>query len=727
MDYVPNENQANSFADMPIKNKEQDQLGFHSIAEKLAKSIIANQGDEGFVVGIEGAWGSGKSSLVNLVCNCIEKEKKPYSIIRFEPWLIGNRDALVSEFMSELSLLTKKNRAVAKKIKKFASKFDRSVTPTINLLSCMIALAPFAFTSTLLSFWKTSTVLMITAASRITAVVMFVVLVVCFLFKLFSAPVPLPVLKQDISNKLKNSRRHTIVIMDDIDRLEPKESAEIVRLIKSVANFPYITYVLCYDKSIFAEHLERALKIKDGTVFLEKIIQISFSVPTPEHYTLIIFSLEKIILFYRKYNSVIENDMEEKIESICTHLSFILQKPRDVVRILNALSLIYPPLKDKIYFPDLLWLQIIRIKNKKLYKWIEKYLILINGGPWGLQRKSMYENLCEILKLKQDTNTTYDKYDLNRYLPGIKPRLSSENDIFAEKSNVQQLHARRLKSSEHYRLYFALDKPMDALDNIEFERIINKIKTNESIDEDLRKLINEKMVATSGTMYCKFLLRLLDMLNNTSDLSPTTQLHMLKAISNTVDDDCIGNKFCLCYKTAKNIFKKTLSSIDGKERNEFVTGIFDEAKSIGFLLTELIDNSEEDDKIFDGKELKNATEAIHNRIENIDSICEIPKILDFITSLKRVYGDEQLKNYINKITDTDEKFLDLMDRPENKGFSFTPNSSDTRREYPIQKNMIEIYMSYEDALQRLKNIAKNGDANTKEKAENLLDCLEHKE
>jgi predicted KAP-like P-loop ATPase len=64
-----------------------------------------------------------------------------------------------------------------------------------------------------------------------------------------------------------------LIFIDDLDRLEPKEVSEVLRLIRAVADFPNITYVLSYDPKIIADTVSRALQVEDGEAFLEKIVR----------------------------------------------------------------------------------------------------------------------------------------------------------------------------------------------------------------------------------------------------------------------------------------------------------------------------------------------------------------------------------------------------------------------------------------------------------------------
>ena len=62
-------------SDQPIKDKEKDHFGFAKIAENLVRSICKDANQDGIVIGIEGSWGSGKSSLVELLCLELENNK----------------------------------------------------------------------------------------------------------------------------------------------------------------------------------------------------------------------------------------------------------------------------------------------------------------------------------------------------------------------------------------------------------------------------------------------------------------------------------------------------------------------------------------------------------------------------------------------------------------------------------------------------------------------------
>lgn len=83
--------------DRALKPGEIDRLGFRDIAGRIAGALVDHASDSGIVVGLNGSWGSGKSSLLTLIEEELQKlptEKRP-TVISFKPWLVGNRDALL--------------------------------------------------------------------------------------------------------------------------------------------------------------------------------------------------------------------------------------------------------------------------------------------------------------------------------------------------------------------------------------------------------------------------------------------------------------------------------------------------------------------------------------------------------------------------------------------------------------------------------------------------------
>jgi len=74
--------------DSPITQMDEDRYGFQILAEKLAHSIISMDRNISTVIGIEGKWGSGKTSLLNLLLEkMIPLAPEKTHILKIAPWL----------------------------------------------------------------------------------------------------------------------------------------------------------------------------------------------------------------------------------------------------------------------------------------------------------------------------------------------------------------------------------------------------------------------------------------------------------------------------------------------------------------------------------------------------------------------------------------------------------------------------------------------------------------
>lgn len=155
-------------------------------------------------------------------------------------------------------------------------------------------------------------------------------------------------------------------------RLEPNEVIEVLRLVRSVADFPNITYLLCYDSAILAESIKRGADVPDGAAFLEKIVQLTVMVPKPEAFELRQWFADEL----GKIVGSIPDEQSSRLRSVIDQEGGQrLETPRAVVRTLDSLRFFWPALRnEQIDLPDLVWLLMIKDSAPALYRWIETYL-----------------------------------------------------------------------------------------------------------------------------------------------------------------------------------------------------------------------------------------------------------------------------------------------------------------------------------------------------------------
>jgi predicted KAP-like P-loop ATPase len=90
--------------DKPVNRPADDRLGFAPVAQHLAGAIVGLPAAAGFVFGVEGRWGSGKSTLFALTKTALQSRGADApETIDFSPWLIGDRQDLLRSMFAELA------------------------------------------------------------------------------------------------------------------------------------------------------------------------------------------------------------------------------------------------------------------------------------------------------------------------------------------------------------------------------------------------------------------------------------------------------------------------------------------------------------------------------------------------------------------------------------------------------------------------------------------------
>src|SRR6185295_17319622 len=97
--------------DRPIITEAEDKLDRSSFIDGLIRALIADERDANdqlvarrstnYVVGLTGSWGSGKSSIINLLSLKLGTMDRVL-VTTLNPWLFNGRDELLSAFFSSL-------------------------------------------------------------------------------------------------------------------------------------------------------------------------------------------------------------------------------------------------------------------------------------------------------------------------------------------------------------------------------------------------------------------------------------------------------------------------------------------------------------------------------------------------------------------------------------------------------------------------------------------------
>ena len=269
-------------------------------------------------------------------------------MINFRPWLVGSRDALLTSLFSEFSkgidqyrleqgdqrgVNATKAKEVAETMRAFGAGIAK-LGGLVEVIGDVSAIAPIKLLGKLLSRAREP----LKEGKQLPSLVE---------------------LKDKLSSSLNSLNHRFVVTIDDVDRLEPGDIVEVMRLVRSVADFPNVIYVLCYDSGILKHSIEQIARVKDGAAFLEKIVQLTVMVPDPEPFRLRQWFADDL----SRIAKAAEPDQADRLRAVIDmEGGRQLKTPRSVVRALDAIRFFWPPLeRERADLADLVWLLLIKV------------------------------------------------------------------------------------------------------------------------------------------------------------------------------------------------------------------------------------------------------------------------------------------------------------------------------------------------------------------------------
>lgn len=316
-----------------------------SVCESAYKTLNSCFYKEGsFTFSITGIWGSGKTTFINILKEQYSKNNSVKSVIIFEPWKSDTSDSIVKGFFAMLR----------DELSNYIPNISSTIDQYVELLLDEESGRPLKIIGKSLHG----------------------------IFNKDKNPYEL------IKEILERTKHKTVVFIDDIDRLNAAEIKEVLRLIRNTANFPYIQFIVAYDKNYVCETLKNN-GINTPDRYLEKFFNVEMSLPRSEERVICdellsrmqrtinaIWGLEQddtriiSMVYYRPdnpTNSIIDN-------RLVTQVLFTI---RDVIRFHNSFYVLAKAYKDQkieneVCFQDLFFLELLR------YRYIDIYTILCN-------------------------------------------------------------------------------------------------------------------------------------------------------------------------------------------------------------------------------------------------------------------------------------------------------------------------------------------------------------
>ena len=678
----------NYSTDRPIDTCEQDLLGRASFSKQLGRAIYDYNGKDGLVIGLYGKWGSGKTSVINMAVNemitLAEQENNMPLVMKFAPWNYSDKDNLISIFFQslknkiELQDNEELKKEVGKALNDYAGAFDAlSLIPIVG--------------SGVAAILKT------VAQAQGTNLMQ---------------GADLEKTKELLESALVEVNKKIVIIIDDIDRLTNSQIRDVFQLVKQVADFPNIIYILAMDREVVRRALQEVHNV-DGNEYLQKIIQVPFEIP----------ELRK-----SKLNSIFFSRLDEVVKEISDKIKWddmywkdvfqnciepYINTLRDVNRVINTFQFKYGAMYEETAFEDMIGITTIEVLDPELYKWIGNNKEAVCGGFFhGLSfdksdkdyRKKYSE---EFLSLEINPDRAI------RCIAAMFPMFANDvNEKGFEYFSSSDIRSKmRAAHKERFELYFMYD-----LDDIRIPRnIINaciyKLDT-ESIRNHLDKInkqgniiyfLDEVRSLINNIPYKRLGLIASIFLEMQGNFHGQNSKSIFTISANDIAERCIDDMINR-LKTEAERFKIIYTAVKNLNSLNFGT-MARRINRIELAYGRLAGKSEkEEGKIISLNHLREIEELYVSRIHDI--VKKIPfvniKGFKFVFYLWKSFEKEGAKNYINKMFEDDVNKIrfvcilaDKWNGTNGCGWSFNPK---TYSEYISDEEIFNLIQDYDKSM-----------------------------
>lgn len=626
------------YSDAPIVRKEEDRLNRSGFASQLAEIILGMDAEDGLCVSINGAWGSGKTSVINLVENELKEiggGNAPI-ILHFSPWNFVTTEQLFQQFFSLLAdkfteKSTERDVIIAKAILEYANAID-SLDSRIKVVSFLA--------------WALNR--SVTKRDRLHAS-------------------GLQKQREAIIDLLKNREGRIVVIIDDLDRLTDEEIRLVFQLVNSIAKFPNTIYLLSFDKSVVVNAL-MSQQSSDGEKYLEKIVQVPIALPElkPNQVEEVLFSdLDDLI---KRYDYSFELNHWQSVYHYC--MTSGMKTIREVVRFMNSLEIKCSLLGNEVDVIDLIGITYIELKEPLFYEWIKDNRAILTHKSTGV----IYDFDRKIKEMKDEIHSLVN---------GEAERLIKELDILFPLWHIQYpmrsdelRRNHRIGCSDFVDRYFCFDIDNNDITNKEIKGFIEN-DSPEEMDLFIDNIVNNKQESVEyllneiraslgilsderKAIIARLLIKYVGRLNVEDEgfvfeMPPQTQAEYLleKILSQIGNNETV---YDLIYESIREadiytikVLAKLLYSI------EFAHGKIPDQKPEGAVENSIIDI---DQLVSCENEFVISVNRLRETINLLD--IEDGTSLDYILSLYALISAEEYNRYIEDIRESDIDILKFI-------------------------------------------------------------------
>jgi len=324
--------------DRAIEDPESDALERGPFVASLIKTLVHTDYSErtgvmtsrratGFVVGLTGEWGLGKSSVLNLLSHEL-KQMEHVVVATLNPWLFKGRDELVEAYFNSLRealgySTSEKTRKLLRQLERYKASIEFVGTTTAGIIDVVVG------SGAATTFWNKWLLKLV---------------------RLLNKPKELSANQErkNLEAKLAEEEIAVVVLIDELDRVEDEEVRAVAQLVKAVGDIKGISYLVAYDQDRVAQALGRGStsddRQKTGESYLEKIIQ--FPIPLRPLFE---DDARDLLLHAMRNNGLsVPTAAQPHQTEMFNQLLRVIRTPREIKRLIGAYSVLEEIVRGEI-------------------------------------------------------------------------------------------------------------------------------------------------------------------------------------------------------------------------------------------------------------------------------------------------------------------------------------------------------------------------------------------
>jgi hypothetical protein len=349
-------------------------------------------------------------------------------IVRFNPWWFSGQEDLIRAFFDELISVI--GKGLGEETKGALKMFAAGVSKTSGLVKYGVGLLPMA--GVIPEGLRNSLIDAIGGAVD-------------------ASQISLQDLRNQVAKQLAEGPFRTLVIIDDIDRLSGDEQLQIFRLVKSLADLPKIDYLLAFDDDLARNVLQDRPEYRSDSDYLEKIVQAPFHLPVVPDAVLSHWFVDELNKQVSEEDEGVDQRRWVNIRSAIVDPQ--LKTPRAVKRLLNALKVRWPFVKDEVDLADFVALETLRLFEPTIYDAIKQERSWLLGRAGGFED----EDQEGLERVKQRAGPEKEDLILDA-LKHLFPRIAntSEGSMHFSEGEPVPGDSLRLAQPDRFEVYFRL-------------------------------------------------------------------------------------------------------------------------------------------------------------------------------------------------------------------------------------------------------------------------------